>query len=167
MAFQCYLHHCVPTMCACAHTHTAVAAPPYPAHPSPLPPPSPFPHPQPPPPVCWLLQVALGPGQGVITIRVRSLDSSELSNEVVLWYSTPLLTSARPSLGGSGGTLVTLNGTNLGRPLVATTPQGCVAVNRVMIGPWVCVAIEVRWARVKGTGLELKQGCCCAWAREG
>ena len=59
-------------------------------------------------------------------------------------YNDPVVTSVSPSRGPSvGGTVVIVNGTNLGRALAATTGLGCNAVNRVWIGPWLCGVVEV------------------------
>jgi hypothetical protein len=85
----------------------------------------------------------------MISIRVRIIGSTVVSNAIPYWYTSAEVSSVTPTLSGtSGDTIVFINGTNLGSALAVTTPLGCNAVNRVWIGPWVCAVVEVSVADV-------------------
>ena len=98
---------------------------------------------------------SLGDGQGMVSVSVRVIGTTVVSNAMQYWYSAGVVSSVSPLAGGSvGGTVVIVNGTNLGRALAATTGLGCNAVNRVWIGPWLCGVVEVgsECVRERGSG---------------
>jgi hypothetical protein len=90
------------------------------------------------------ISFSLGAGQGMVSVGVRVIGTSVVSNVIQYWYTAGVVSSVSPLSGGtSGGVVVIVNGTNLGSALAVTTPLGCNAVNRVWIGPWVCAVVEV------------------------
>jgi hypothetical protein len=90
------------------------------------------------------MQFLMGPGQGMVSFTVRVIGSTVLSNTIPYWYTPGTARIVSPVSGESaGGTVVIVNGTNLGRALSVTTSIGCNAVNRVWIGPWLCDVLEV------------------------
>jgi hypothetical protein len=100
------------------------------------------------------ISFSLGAGQGMVSVGVRVIGTSVVSNVIQYWYTAGVVSSVSPLSGGtSGGVVVIVNGTNLGSALAVTTPLGCNAVNRVWIGPWVCTVVEVSVAGV----------CVCAF----
>ena len=81
----------------------------------------------------------------MVSIHVRVIGSTVESNTISYWYTAGVVESVSAESGSTtGGTVVRVNGTNLGGAVALTTPQGCNAVNRVWIGPWSCVVVEVR-----------------------
>ena len=90
------------------------------------------------------ISFSLGAGQGMVSVGVRVIGTSVVSNVIQYWYTAGVVSSVSPLSGGtSGGVVMIVNGTNLGSALAVTTPLGCNAVNRVWIGPWVCAVVEV------------------------
>ena len=81
----------------------------------------------------------------MVTVRVRLVGTSIVSNAITYGYSQAVVDSVSPVTGGTGGgTLVDVVGRDLGIFLNNVTEQGCVAQNQVWLGPWPCVVEEVR-----------------------
>ncbi len=84
-----------------------------------------------------------------MSITVRVVGSTVLSNPVQYWYRSPVVSTVAPLTGPtSGGTAITISGSDLGVPMTASTLLGCRAVNRVLIGGRTCDVTQVRAATV-------------------
>jgi hypothetical protein len=96
-------------------------------------------------PILLSPQFALGSGQGSLSIAARVIGSSVVSSPMQYWYRSASVVSVGPSTGPtSGGTAVTILGSDMGVQLASTTLLGCTAANRVLIGGRACDVTQVR-----------------------
>ena len=90
------------------------------------------------------LQFTLPAGQGRVSIRVRIVGTTVVSNSISYAYATPTISSVSPTTGVTGGgVLVTIVGTNLGVDTSNATfvPSACQTHNAVMIGRFPCTPV--------------------------